>query len=466
MRSLGLRLTFWYVLVVSVTAAVALLLGRWLLDRELIHGVDLLNVAEFKEIRGMIETEARLLPESEWVPRVATHARIDDPIYFFQIQRADGELLFRSVNMGDAVFPANPPGRVHWTAAVRPLGAVRVSQFHVGNLRVQIAASLQNANRLFNTYFQVGLILFGVAVVLSCFFGHVMSRLALDPIRRIQRIASRISADNLGERIPIGKGEDELSDLTTLLNKMFDRLERSFERLWRFAADASHELKTPLSLIRLQSEKLLLHGDLPAAHQEALQQQLGSIDQLNSVIEKMLFLAKSEVGCTPVNLKLQNPAAFISEFKEDARVLCEDSRVAFEVVSNMDGAVYFDAALIRQVLLNLVSNAIHVLPPGGRITLSSSLLKNWWRVVVEDDGPGLPEDRLAEVFRPFVRMNREADESHPAGAGLGLAICRTIIHLHHGITRAENRTPEPGLRVSFEISLSLSQEDLEKGENE
>ncbi|MEI8340947.1 MAG: ATP-binding protein [Verrucomicrobiota bacterium] len=465
MKSLGLRLTFWYVLVVTITATVALLLGRWLLDRELIHGIDLLNAAEFQEIKSRIERDAHLLPEKELIQKVATHAEIDDPIYFFQIRRMNGALIFRSVNMGNAVFPENPADRVNLTLNINPLGAVRIAQFNEGGLQLQIATSLQNVNHLFDTYLQVGLVLLGVAVLLSCFFGYWLSRLALDPIRRIQRIASRISADNLSERIPIGKGEDELADLTALLNKMFDRLERSFERLWRFAADASHELKTPLSLIRLQSEKFLLHGNLPPSHQEALQQQLGSIDRLNSVIEKMLFLAKSEVGCTPLNLKRQSTAAFISEFKEDARALCEDSRVEFRVDSNDDGEVLFDAALIRQVLLNLVTNAIHVLPAGGSVTLSSSLLKNWWRVVVEDNGPGLPEDRLAEVFRPFVRLNRVADENHPAGAGLGLAICRTIIHLHHGITRAENRTPEPGLRVSFDISLSLNQEGMTAIEN-
>src|SRR5208337_5077278 len=109
---------------------------------------------------------------------------------------------------------------------------------------------------------------------MSIFFGLWLKNMALAPIRRIERTALRITGDNLGERIPVGAGNDEVTDLARLLNKMFDRLEKSFFQLWRFAGNASHELKTPLSIIRLQSEKLLMQGSLSIAQQESVQQQL------------------------------------------------------------------------------------------------------------------------------------------------------------------------------------------------
>jgi signal transduction histidine kinase len=271
--------------------------------------------------------------------------------------------------------------------------------------------------------------------------------------------AQRISAENLSERIPVDRSKDEIADLARLLNKMFDRLEISFERLWRFAADASHELKTPLSLIKLQSEKLLLEDNLTGAQVEAVQQQLESISRLDSIIEKLLFLAKSEVGTITLNLRCQSTAALINSVKEDIHALCEDAAVGFEIAEDKDGGVVFDPVLIRQVILNLTTNALTVTPAGGRITLSSSVNDRAWRVMLEDSGPGLPADRVRDVFEPFVRIRRRDGTEGASGTGLGLAICRSIVELHKGAIWAENRQPEHGLRVSFDIPVAGTSAD-------
>ena len=262
MRSLGSRLTLWYVLVIGLTVAVILVAGRWLLWYELIRGVDLLNRAEYQEIVDRVEKTTPAVTEEEMLRRIDAHAKIDAPLYFFQLRDRSGQVVFRSENMNDTTFPANPPGAENWTFPMKDDDEARTASFPIGNLRLQIAASLQNPKELLRAYVQVCFVLLGIALVLSVFFGHRLSRMALDPVRRIQRTANRIRAGNLSERIPADNGKDEIADLARLLNRMFDRLELSFTRLWRFSADASHELRTPLSLIRLQSEKLLLHGDL------------------------------------------------------------------------------------------------------------------------------------------------------------------------------------------------------------
>src|SRR5262249_50011108 len=151
-----------------------------------------------------------------------------------------GEVVFRSANMGEAVFPPNPPGQENWTWRVPYLTDVRISEFPLGTMHMQIAASMRDERHLLRSYFQVSLGMLGVVIVLSVYFGYRLSRLALDPVRRIQRTARRITAENLSERISADPGRDEIADLSRLLNEMFDRLEVSFERLWRFAADASH----------------------------------------------------------------------------------------------------------------------------------------------------------------------------------------------------------------------------------
>jgi signal transduction histidine kinase len=258
--------------------------------------------------------------------------------------------------------------------------------------------------------------------------------------------------ENLKERIPVPRAKDEISDLSVLLNQMFDRLEKAFARLSRFAGEASHELKTPLSIIRLQSEKLLTQGNLSGVQQEAMQQQLKSIHDLNLVIEKLLFVARAESGAIQAKQKLNGAKAFTEAFVEDALVLCEDRGIRFEVTQNDDITLPFDGALMRQVLLNLLSNALKVTPQDGKITVSSVADKSTWRVTVEDMGPGLPDAvSEEEIFKPFVRLDPELNWSIAKGTGLGLAICRSILDLHNGRIYVENRKPEPGLRVIFEL---------------
>ena len=454
MTSLGSRLTLWYVMVVTATVIAALFMGRWLLERQLIRGIDLLNEAEFREIVDRVEKNQSIMPDQEVLDRIAAHSVIDAPLYFFQLRNHSGEVVFRSANMGEAVLPENPKGRPNWTTYAAPLGYVRAGEFKLGPMHLQIAATMQGMQRSLRSYFQVCLAMLGVVVTCSVFFGYWLSRLALDPVRRIQLAAKRINAENLSERITVNSRKDEIADLARLLNEMFDRLESSFDRLWRFAADASHELKTPLSLIRLQSEKLVLQGDLTPNQTDALQQQLESISKLDSVIEKLLFLAKSEVGAIKLNLRRLRTNDLIDSVAEDAKALCDEAKVTFTVSRTEDLDATFDAVLLRQVLLNLITNALHVMPQGGQISISSIRVGNRWRVVVEDTGPGLPEDRIHDVFEPFVRVPRDVLRERQGGAGLGLAICRSILDLHHGTIFAENRKPDCGLRVIFEIPFA------------
>jgi signal transduction histidine kinase len=454
MKSLGSRLTYYYALVVMCTVISTMVIGYWLLRDELIHGIDLLNNAEFREIRDRVEAQHAPIVEGDFLRRVAEHAEIDAQLYFFQVRR-NGKVLFRSPNMRTVVLEPNPRGETNWTTTTSRLGVVRVGQFPEGEFNVQIATSLRSIEHFSSYYLKAGLLVSGIAAALSIFFGHRLSRLALDPIQRIQRTAEGINADNLSARIPTDSANDEITALARLLNRMFDRLEVSFNRLWRFAGDASHELKTPLSVMRLQSEKLLLQGNLPPSQQEVIQQQLESINRLSSVIEKLLFLAKSEVRGIRPNLKSQNTADFIQHFSEDAQILCEDQSVSLEVTRNESLPGIFDATLLRQVLLNLLSNALRVTPTGGSITIASWRDDGCWKVKMDDTGPGLPAPDLQRIFEPFIRVRLAGEHvSHDdVGTGLGLAICRSVIEIHEGSIRAENRQPGPGLRVSFELPV-------------
>ncbi len=142
----------------------------------------------------------------------------------------------------------------------------------------------------------------------SSIVGVAMARIILRPLAYISETANRIGSDNLAARIPVPDQEDELTELTRLLNRMFDRLEISFKQIKTFAADASHELKTPLSLIRLHGEKLLGDGDLTAAGTEAVHAQLEEVARLNKIIEELLFLSRAEARALSFEMKHQETA--------------------------------------------------------------------------------------------------------------------------------------------------------------
>jgi two-component system heavy metal sensor histidine kinase CusS len=261
--------------------------------------------------------------------------------------------------------------------------------------------------------------------------------------------ANRIRSDNLSERIAVPEVHDEISDLGRLLNQMFDRLESSFAQIRRFTADASHELKIPLSLIRLHAEKMLADEGLSAMHREAVQVQLEEIARLNRIIDELLFLSRADAHTLKLDLKAQNPTCLLQAFAQDASVLAEHHGRRFACKHQGDGSVGLEPKWMRQVLLNLLTNAIHVSPADGLVSLESVLAAGLWRVSFEDEGPGLTAEQRERIFERFVRLVTPDNEYE--GTGLGLAICRSIVELHGGQISAAPRARGRGLRVVIEI---------------
>lgn len=452
MKSFTARITMQFAVLVTVTTAVVLAVGGWLQSRQAIAGLDFLNAAEFEEVRHRLGPEPRRLTPAEVEQLVREHTEIDASQYFFQVRDRSGGLLFRSANLGPTVLADGGENAAPRTTQLPGLGNVRVSDFAVGDLRVQVASSLEPAARLLNDYLRTSALLLISVALASVGLGWYFARLTLRPVRAIRETASRIGADTLGERIPLPAGRDELTALAGLLNQMFDRLEASFAQVKRFTADASHELKTPLALLRLNAEKLRarVEGDREAS--EVVGEILEDLDALRRVIDSLLFLAKAESGSLAPALAETDAAELVRNFADDARALAEDRGVVFTLERADPGRVHCEATLVRQVLVNLLSNATRVVPEGGKIGLESTLADGVWRLVVTDDGPGLPPEQVGRIFERFVHFDHAGARSELVpGHGLGLAICRSIATLHGGRIYAENRTEHSGLRVIMEL---------------
>jgi len=458
MKSLGARLAISYAVASTATMICLFLIGRYSLEHYAIHGIDLLLQDEFRQIENHLGTDYATLTPAQLQERMRGSAAYESVLFYYEMHARGHGTLFRSANLRGRTIP-DVPGEQFFNVHIDGEDAeMRVAEFILGPLDVMIATSKAHVKTVMDGYLDIFLGLLALVLVVNAAIGFILSRLALRPIRLIQETAAHISSDNLTERIPVSDVQDEISNLAQLLNRTFDRLESSFNQVRRFTAEASHELKTPLSLVRLQAEKLMVEGGLSPSQEESIQIQLEEITRLNQIIEDLLFLSRAEARAITLVTRREDPRRFLQNFGTDARVLCEHRGIRFVEMIEGSGLVDFDPKWIRQVLLNLVANALNASPPGGSLRLISDYASGVWRVALEDEGSGVPPGQRDRIFERFVRLEQPGRERPDKGSGLGLAISRSIVGLHRGAIHAEE-SPAGGLRVVFEIPLAPSSEE-------
>ncbi len=452
MKSFTLRVTLQFAGLVTAAAAGVLVAGGILLDRQHERSLELLHEIEAHELVELIGPAVG--SPAQIAERIAHDADGDAALFVIQVATLQGEVIFRSENLGDTLLPPQEAGRPHATVTLPNLGPVHVSEVTHGPWRIQIGSPLEPAARLLRDYIDISVPLIIAAAVVSLGLGYAFARATLRPLRAIEATARGIGADNLAARIHVPEGRDELASLVRLLNEMFDRLQRSFEQIDRFTADVSHELKTPLALIRLNAEKLRLRTHVDPESHGATGDILEEVERLQQMIDRLLFLARTETRAIETAFREIEVAPLLGSFADDAEVLAEERAVRFTLARNDPGALRADPELLRQVLLNLVSNAISASPRGGTVTLQSAVSASHWTFTVQDEGPGLSLDQLARAFDRFVRFAPPAERTAstaPRGHGLGLAICKSIVALHDGTLRLDNRADRSGLIATVSI---------------
>ena len=455
MRSIGARLALWYTGAATGTLACLCIAGYYLLQIHLVHGLDQLNQAQFAQIKAHLGTDYASLTARMIDARIRETTDYASVLFFITIDDPTGPVrpVFYSTNLRGMAIP-DVPGQHEYNAAIPGIGELRVAEFILGPFDVTVATPLGSVRAAMRDYRLICLWLLAVMVSLSGAIGLGLSRIALRPVRAIRETASLISSDNLSERIPVAQVRDEISELALLLNQMFDRLESSFQQIRRFTAEASHELKTPLSLIRLQAEKLLVHGNLDAVNEESVHVQLEEVSRLSQIIEELLFLSRAEARDIRLNLKPHDPANILGIFDQDARALAEHRDMRFLYLHQGSGIVLIEPRWLRRVLLNLVMNALNASPPGGVVTINSVIDLDQWRVSVDDQGRGVAPEYREQIFERFFRLAPANDAQD--GSGLGLTICRSIISLHGGEIWAESAPDSSGLRVVFAMPAAAS----------
>ncbi|PYV61533.1 MAG: two-component sensor histidine kinase [Acidobacteria bacterium] len=279
-------------------------------------------------------------------------------------------------------------------------------------------------------------------VALAIGGGYLLMRGALRPVDQIRQRAARITSRNLSERLPVVHTGDELERLAIDLNRMIERLEESFHQINRFSADASHELRTPLTVLQGELEAIAQKGQgLPADVRDTIGSALEETHRLAKIVESLLAISRLEAGEALVQPVRLDFAELARTTADQMKLLAEEKRISLTSDGSEPVEVEADPSRLKQVVVNLLDNAIKYTPEGGSVSISVTRRDDHAILEVADSGLGISADDLPHVFERFYRADK-ARSRQMGGTGLGLSIVRSICQAHGGrvtVNSAEGR---------------------------
>jgi heavy metal sensor kinase len=314
---------------------------------------------------------------------------------------------------------------------------------------VLVGRSVHEEMERLNEFLSMTILAGGAILVVALLGGAFLAGRVLSPIERITRTASSISASNLSERIDVRHTESELGRLAKTLNDLFERLQAAFERQTRFTADASHELRTPLSIILSHAELALRKERSAAEYRESIETCLTAAQRMKAVIEGLLTLARSDAGTLNLQKERVDLQRVVEETAGLLRSMADENKVSLSVRTEAV-EVTGDRDRLREVVTNLVSNAIRYNKEGGRVDVTLRAADGQAVLSVADTGIGIPEKDRPHIFERFYRVDK-ARSRELGGSGLGLSITKWIVEAHRGSIGFESRE---GQGTTFTVRLS------------
>jgi heavy metal sensor kinase len=377
---------------------------------------------------------------------------------------ADGKLL-RTVDDGDAnrLGAVQLPLALLKRSALRPLHTslsdpprrvmIRALPVAHGTSYVAVSQLVEQQDLLLREVRDAMFIGLPLLVLFAAGGAWAMARASLRPTNAMAALAEKISADRLGGRIPISNAHDELGRLATVLNDLFGRLEVSFTQQRRFFADAAHELRTPMSIIRGEAEVALSRSDRPVEeYVEALRVISDEARALSLSVENLFLLARAGTGQLPLEMKSFFLDDLLHNVVKSFRTIAQGVTVSYEVGEELP--VKADEALLRRAIVNLVENAARHTPSGGSVTLRVDRVANSYRISVRDSGSGVPVELREQIFQPFFRASQGGTGEPRRGAGLGLPIARWIAETHGGtLSLAESSSKGSTFVLSLPVAI-------------
>ncbi len=327
-------------------------------------------------------------------------------------------------------FSFDRPVPVHWRKH-RYLGLKREIQLQGGTYTTYLAISSEASDQASRLLGLLLLVLLPLFVTGGAGGGYWLSRRALQPVDQITEKARAIGVENLSERLTVPETRDELQRLAETWNDMLSRLEVAVSKISQFTADASHELRTPVAIVRLATENALRRSRSETEYRDTLQQIQRESESMTALIENLLFLARADVEHSSAEKKTVNVARLAEEACLDFAPLAAAKNIQFtHEIPSKPIPVSGDAAALRRMLIILLDNAIKYTPEGGVVSVILQQNGQQASLSVDDTGIGIPEEAKPYIFERFFRVDPSRNKES-GGFGLGLSIARTIAQQHN-----------------------------------
>ena len=450
--SIRVRLTIWYgsalaLLMVLFAGSLYLVMSKALQD-QIDRSLEEAAVAAARSLEEhrfgpflLLEDLAQAFPELALLDK------------FFQIFGPGGQVTLQSANIKTRNIPLSQTAlqsalqgqmiyesvRFHGEIPIRLLSyPIKHGDTLVNILRV--GTSLRPMEEMLHRLVFILLIASPLAVAVSILGGWFLAGRALRPVDSITLAAQRIAAGDLTQRIH-SNSTDEIGRLASTFNDMIARLEASIRQIRQFSADASHELRTPLTITKGETELALRKPRAPEVYREVLESNLEEIDRMSRIVDELLLLSRADLGEIQLASEPVQLDHLVQEIQQQATMLGKDRQVETVLGPVEPALILGDEWRLRELLLNIVDNAVKYSQQTGTVTLSLVKDHNMARISVRDYGIGIAPEDQALIFDRFYRA--DAARAHAQkGTGLGLSICKWIVEAHHGHIEVESRFGE------------------------
>jgi len=463
-RSINFRLTLWYTVLI-LTASVAFGAYTYLsFEHRLYTEIQNMLASRIEHLRDDV------LPTLSSYTRDTLRQKVEE-VYspeqndrFVRISKMDGTVLYVSGHPRENTFNPDliPPLLNYTTTITEGMQSLRTSDHlllvgyvtkldndqYILEMGTSITPVISALHKLIVTLL-IGL---PIVVLIAVLGGSALVSRALQPVEDMRETAEQISFSNLRQRLPLNRSGDAIEQLAKTLNQMLERLDQAYQQASRFSADASHELRTPLAIMRSELETILNRQDAPLPFREHIGSVLEENERLSNIVDGLFSLARLDAGEAKIDHKIFDIAQLTCLTLEQMQLLAEEKSLSVKINAPLPIFVKGDAGRLKQVIVNILDNAIKYSIAGGSLSISILSVSGNAVLTVEDNGIGIPQEALPHIFERFYRADKVRSRTIQ-GAGLGLSIVRSICQAHGGTVDAKSRE-SLGTVVTVELPLS------------
>jgi heavy metal sensor kinase len=427
----------------------------------LYHAIDEALEDRVRGVQTFMEKQISSLSIPEIRDEFREHSVLGPGGDLFQVCDETGQFLYRSIPLETNNVPVSLPGELPSSRFETLTVQGHMLRFYSQRISVngkkytvQVAATVDEALEALGKFRVILALTAPMLLIAASAGGYWISRRALSPVDEISHAAQRISIENLTDRLRVPQTGDQLQRLSETLNEMLSRLESSVRRMAQFTADASHELRAPVSLMRTTAEVAVLKRDRPAEeYLEALDDILEEAERTSQVVDSLMLLARTDSGKETLDCVRVDACTIVRGAAEQGERLARNAGVEFSIdLPASPVPIQADTEALRRALLILMDNAAKYTPRGGSMRVGLSRNNGFAIASVSDSGIGISPEDIPNVFDRFWRADK-ARSREQGGAGLGLSIAKWIVDVHGGSISVESKV---GKGSVFAICLPLA----------